>query len=396
MWAFSDSKTLDMWIPGAIFVGLGESITYYANFHVVNLLTKYRTLVVSLISGIWNAGGLNMCIVQVKYIYITHCLELSVFLFFFFIPQFIYFKFGVPRRTSLMVSASIVITMFLITTIFLCMPFMLFFLTTNAHLFQLFEGPIRGYLPGDKPKIRPVWVTIREYLNEKKEEKAKKINIELAGSSVVTSAEEKENEGEKVSEADDDNEKEAEEEEEEVVDGEENPHPFKYFLKHVFTKHFLAVLLYSIFCGYSISYGLGTIEYQYYDLTTKHEFYDQLFSIVASLGLVIIPLWSWMIDKIGLYAFGISLMVMDMFFYGALMIPSMPVYVVNFFIFSFIRVTVGVGVSNYNRMFFDVSLFGSFTGFVWFVKTSNNLHMCLIHHSLNNDSFIFYFTFFHL
>lgn len=66
MWTVSDSKTTDMWIPGAIFLGFGGSLTFYANFHIVNLLTTYRTLVVSLISGIWNAGGLNMSLVQVK------------------------------------------------------------------------------------------------------------------------------------------------------------------------------------------------------------------------------------------------------------------------------------------------------------------------------------------
>lgn len=65
MWAFSDSKGLDMWIPGAVFIGLGEGLTFFACFYGANLLTKHKTLFVSLLSGLWNAGGLNMCIVQV-------------------------------------------------------------------------------------------------------------------------------------------------------------------------------------------------------------------------------------------------------------------------------------------------------------------------------------------
>lgn len=87
MWTVSDSKATDLWIPGAIFLGFGGSLTFYANFHIVNLLTTYRTLVISLISGIWNAGGLNMCLIQVNKIiiitFITYYCLIAYYIFSF-------------------------------------------------------------------------------------------------------------------------------------------------------------------------------------------------------------------------------------------------------------------------------------------------------------------------
>lgn len=210
--------------------------------------------------------------------------------------------------------------------------------------------PVKIYMPGDKPKFRPVWVTVREYLKEKRAN----ASIEMIDNSI------KETE----------NGKEGEEREENqgVVKKPSRLGPFKLLLKSVLSIRFLVLLTYAVSCGFAISYGLGTVEYQYADMTTRHEFYDQMFSIVSSMGIVIIPLWSVVIDKLGLHAFCIILVILTMIFYGALLIRSLPVHVVNFFIFSIVRVSVGTGVSNFNVRFFDPTLFGSMTGLVWFVN----------------------------
>ena len=200
-------------------------------------------------------------------------------------------------------------------------------------------------MPGDKPKFRPVWVTVREYLKEKHA----KENIEMTTNSKETTKEE------------------AEESQEEV----EKPsrfRPFKLLLKSVFSLRFLVLFMYAVSCGFAISYGLGTMEYQYADLTTKHEFYDQMFSIVSSLGIVVIPLWSVVIDKLGLHAYCMILVVLAITFYGVLLIRSLPVHIADFFIFSVVRVSVGTGISNFNVRFFDPTLFGSMTGIIWFVN----------------------------
>ena len=86
MWAYSDSKGLDMWIPGTVFIGLGEGLTFFACFYGANLLTKHKTLFVSLLSGLWNAGGLNMCIVQVLFLFNYH--KRNVFLIPHLVPLF--------------------------------------------------------------------------------------------------------------------------------------------------------------------------------------------------------------------------------------------------------------------------------------------------------------------
>lgn len=196
-------------------------------------------------------------------------------------------------------------------------------------------------MPGDKPKFRPVWVTVREYLNEKRD----KANIEMA---------EKSNEENET--------------QEEPIKKQSKLESFKLLFKSVLSIRFCVLLVYAITCGFAISYGLGTMEYQYANLTTNHEFYDQMFSIVSSLGIVIIPLWSLVIDKLGLHVYCSILVVLAMIFYGVLLIPSMPVHVIDFFIFSVVRVSVGTGVSNFNVRFFDPSLFGSMTGIIWFVN----------------------------
>lgn len=196
-------------------------------------------------------------------------------------------------------------------------------------------------MPGDKPKFRPVWVTVREYLNEKRD----KANIEMA---------EKSNEENET--------------QEEPIKKQSKLESFKLLFKSVLSIRFCVLLVYAITCGFAISYGLGTMEYQYANLTTNHEFYDQMFSIVSSLGIVIIPLWSLVIDKLGLHVYCSILVVLAMIFYGVLLIPSMPVHVIDFFIFSVVRVSVGTGISNFNVRFFDPSLFGSMTGIIWFVN----------------------------
>lgn len=196
-------------------------------------------------------------------------------------------------------------------------------------------------MPGDKPKFRPVWVTVREYLNEKRD----KANIEMT-----------------------ENRNEENETQEEPIKKQSKLESFKLLFKSVLSIRFWVLLVYAITCGFAISYGLGTMEYQYANLTTNHEFYDQMFSIVSSLGIVIIPLWSLVIDKFGLHVYCSILVVLAMIFYGVLLIPSMPVHVINFFIFSVVRVSVGTGISNFNVRFFDPSLFGSMTGIIWFVN----------------------------
>ena len=196
-------------------------------------------------------------------------------------------------------------------------------------------------MPGDKPKFRPVWMTVREYFNEKRS----MVSIELT----ENSSEESENQKEPTKKAG-------------------RFDSFKLLFQSLLSVRFLMLLLYAISCGFAISYGLGTMEYQYADLTTNHEFYDQMFSIVSSLGIVIIPLWSIIIDKFGLHVYCSILVVLAIIFYGMLLIPSMPVHVVDFFIFSIVRVSVGTGISNFNVRFFDPTLFGSMTGIIWFVN----------------------------
>lgn len=118
------------------------------------------------------------------------------------------------------------------------------------------------------------------------------------------------------------------------------------------------------------------MEYQFSDLTSKEEMYSQMFSIVACLGIVIIPLWSFVINRFGLFAYGICVICMEVVFYGLLITRWMPAIVFDFFLYAFIRVSIGAAISNYNRMFFDINMFGTFTGIVWFV-----------------NNFLFYFLF---
>lgn len=213
-------------------------------------------------------------------------------------------------------------------------------------------------MPGDKPKFRPVWVTVREYLNEKRA----KASIEMT-----------------------ENSSEENESQEEASKKPGRFDSFKLLFQSLLSVRFLVLLLYAISCGFAISYGLGTMEYQYANLTTNHEFYDQMFSIVSSLGIVIIPLWSIVIDKLGLHVYCIILVVLATIFYGMLLIPSMPVHVVDFFVFSIVRVSVGTGISNFNVRFFDPTLFGSMTGIIWFVKQAMETRTYSI-------TVIFYFT----
>lgn len=262
-----------------------------------------------------------------------------------------------------------VITLFLIGIIFLC----------KLHIFNinfdfltilftiLFKGPFKPYAIGDKPEIKPIWVEIREYLEERKKKK-KKIIKETEEVVEEESIELTKRTNDVTYRQDDDN-----EHEETGFDNNESEqkvkHPkLRYFVRNFFSKKFFAVLAFGLAGGYTISYGLGTMEYQFADLTDKGEMYDQMFSVVACLGLVIIPLWSFVINKFGLYVFGICLACMEALFYGALVTRWMPAIVFDFFLFSFVRVSVGAAVSNYNRMVFDINMFGTFTGIIWFVN----------------------------
>ena len=252
-----------------------------------------------------------------------------------------------------------VVILFLINTLFLCNQQKKSQNNNNninkVDICILYStGPFKAYMPGDKPQIRPIWEEIREYLEERKKRKTQE-GIELT----KPSHDESDYASLDATAA--------------AGDGGESVKVVKheklhYFAKNILSKKFFALLAFGLVGGYTISYGLGTIEYQFADLTDKEEFYDQMFSIVACIGIVIIPLWSFVINRFGLHVFGVCLICMEILFYIALMTRWMPAFVANFFVFSFIRVSVGAAISNYARMFFDITLFGTFTGTVWFVK----------------------------
>ena len=225
-------------------------------------------------------------------------------------------------------------------------------------------------MPGDKPEIKPIWVEIREYLNDRKQKKAEKEKEAIELSNSVINDQHSTNSSIATYKYDSDFEADISLDAPDAKEpGFFSSHPqLRYFLKNFFSARFLAVLAFGVTGGYTVSYGLGTMEYQFADLTRKEEFYSQMFSIVACIGLVIIPLWSFMINKLGLFAFGICIMCLEGVFYAALVTRWMPAIVVDFFVFSFARVGIGAAVSNYNRMFFDINLFGTFTGIVWFVN----------------------------
>lgn len=76
----------------------GGAFSYYANVHATDLLTTWRTLMLSMLTGLWIAGGIVLCIVQLLYFYAN-----------------------VSRRTSMMIIDCICFAIYFFSVILICL-----------------------------------------------------------------------------------------------------------------------------------------------------------------------------------------------------------------------------------------------------------------------------------
>lgn len=76
----------------------GGAFSYYANVHVTDLLTTWRTLLLSMFTGLWIAGGIVLCVVQILYFYAD-----------------------VSRRTSMIVIDCICFAIYFFSVVLICL-----------------------------------------------------------------------------------------------------------------------------------------------------------------------------------------------------------------------------------------------------------------------------------